>query len=154
MIYWQKSRHDKNHKQIQKLMKLYMINKTWWIQKWSWDCKRGKMGYKNFHLHKNATYVDQCACSKYDAYDPLLFSWFYEKGLVNKDWIFFHIYISRLFHSFWFWAESIVRWGENRRSPRKTTWPPATRTWLVSYVTRAKLEPIAVRWQVIESAKD
>ena len=23
-----------------------------------------------------------------------------------------------------FWAKSIVRWGENGRSPRKTTWPP------------------------------
>ena len=37
---------------------------------------------------------------------------------------------SNLFHSFW--AESIIRWGENGRSPRKTTWPPASRTWLVS----------------------
>ena len=46
---------------------------------------------------------------------------------------------SRLFHSFW--AESIVRWGENRRSPRQTTWPPGSRTWLVSHVTRAELEP-------------
>ena len=25
-----------------------------------------------------------------------------------------------------FWAESIVRWGENGRSPRKKTWPPAS----------------------------
>ena len=37
---------------------------------------------------------------------------------------------SKLFHSFW--AESIIRWGENGRSQRKTTWPPASRTWLVS----------------------
>ena len=37
---------------------------------------------------------------------------------------------SRLFHSFW--AKSIIRWGENGRSLRKTTWPPASRTWLVS----------------------
>ena len=37
---------------------------------------------------------------------------------------------TRLFHLFW--AESIVRWGENARSPRKNTWPPSCRTWLVS----------------------
>ena len=28
--------------------------------------------------------------------------------------------------------------GENWRSSRKTTWPPASRTWLVSHVTRAR----------------
>ena len=37
---------------------------------------------------------------------------------------------SRLFHSFW--TESIGRGDENGRSSRKTTWPPASRTWLVS----------------------
>ena len=37
---------------------------------------------------------------------------------------------SRRFHLFW--AESIVRWGRNRWSPRKTTWPPASRACLVS----------------------
>ena len=46
---------------------------------------------------------------------------------------------SRLFHSFW--AEPIARWGENGRSPIETTWPPASRTWLVSHVTRARLDP-------------
>ena len=35
----------------------------------------------------------------------------------------------RLFYSFW--AKSIVRWHKNMRSPRKNTWPPASRTWLV-----------------------
>ena len=54
---------------------------------------------------------------------------------------------SRLFHSFW--AESIARWCENGRSPRKTTWPPTSRTWLVSQVTQARLKPTAVRWQAI-----
>ena len=44
---------------------------------------------------------------------------------------------------------SIVMWGENRRSPRKTTWPPASRTWLVSHVTQARLGSTAVRWQAI-----
>ena len=48
---------------------------------------------------------------------------------------------SKLFHSFW--AGSIVRLGENGRSPRKTTWPLASRTWLVSHMTRARLEQ---RW--------
>ena len=56
---------------------------------------------------------------------------------------------SRLFHSFW--AQSIVRWGENGRSPRKTTWPPASRTWLVQHVTWARLEPTAVRWRAMIS---
>ena len=56
---------------------------------------------------------------------------------------------SRLFHSFW--AESIIRWGENGRSPRKTI---ASRTWLVPLVTQAGLEPTAVRWRVIWSDKD
>ena len=45
----------------------------------------------------------------------------------------------KFFHSFW--AESIVRWGENRRSPRKTIWPPTSRTWLVSHMTRARSNP-------------
>ena len=50
---------------------------------------------------------------------------------------------SRLFHSFL--AVSVVRWGENGRSPRiQNTWPPASRSWLVSHVTRARLEPTAV----------
>ena len=38
--------------------------------------------------------------------------------------------LPRLFHSFW--AKSIVKWGEKGTSPRKTTWPPASKTWLVS----------------------
>ena len=45
---------------------------------------------------------------------------------------------SRLFHSFW--DESIVRWGKTG-DPREKT--PASRTWLASYVTQAKLEPKA-----------
>ena len=49
----------------------------------------------------------------------------------------------RSFHSFW--AESIVRWSENGRSPRKNTWPLARRTWLVSLIL-ARLEPTVVRW--------
>ena len=44
--------------------------------------------------------------------------------------------LSKLFHSFL--AESIVRWGKNGRSPRKNTWPPASRIWLLSHVTRAR----------------
>ena len=59
---------------------------------------------------------------------------------------------SRRFPSFR--AESIERWGENWRSLRKTTWPPTSRTWLVSDVTRAKLDSTAVRWPAILSAKD
>ena len=52
---------------------------------------------------------------------------------------------SRLFHSFW--AESIIRWGENGRfPPKKHTRPPVRRTWLVSHVTRARLEPIERFW--------
>ena len=51
--------------------------------------------------------------------------------VVMFDFFLFWFYgSSRLFHSFW--AESIVRWDENGRSPRKTTWPPASRTWLIS----------------------
>ena len=41
--------------------------------------------------------------------------------------------LSSLFHTFW--DKSIVRGGENGRSPRKTTWPATNRTWLVSHVT-------------------
>ena len=55
---------------------------------------------------------------------------------------------SRLFHSLW--AESIQRWGENGSSPRKTTGPPTSRTWLVSHVTGARLEPTAVRWRALK----
>ena len=50
---------------------------------------------------------------------------------------------SRLFHSFW--AKLISRWGENGRSPRKTTWPPTSTTSLVSYVT-PKLGSNPQRW--------
>ena len=46
-------------------------------------------------------------------------------------WVLFGFYSpSWLFHSFW--ANSIVRWGKNGKSPRKNTWPPGSRTWLVS----------------------
>ena len=44
---------------------------------------------------------------------------------------------------------SMARWCENGRSPRKTTWPSASRTWLVSHVNLAWLKPTAVRWRVI-----
>ena len=56
---------------------------------------------------------------------------------------------SRLFHPLW--AKSVVRWGKNGRSPRKTTWPPASRTWFVSHVTRDRLKPTAMRWQEPEN---
>ena len=71
--------------------------------------------------------------------------------LHQKIYILFGFYCpSRLVHSFW--AEPItrwgVRWGENGRSPRKkNTWPSASRTWLVSHVIRARLEPTAARWR-------
>ena len=67
-----------------------------------------------------------------------------QQNLQNIFFFFGFYGPSRLFHSFW--AESVVRWGENVRSPRKTTWPPASRTLLVSHVTRARLEPTAMRW--------
>ena len=51
--------------------------------------------------------------------------------------------LSRLFHSFR--AESIVCWGENGRSPKKTTCLPTSRTWLVSDVIQARVEPTTVR---------
>ena len=56
---------------------------------------------------------------------------------------------SRLFHSFW--AKSIVRWGENGKIPREK--PPQAELGS-SHVTRAGLEPTAVRWRAIQSAKD
>ena len=63
--------------------------------------------------------------------------------------------LSRLFHSFW--AKIISRWGENGRSPRLNTWPPAGRTWLAtldSLLPQPGLDPQRFRWRVIESAKD
>ena len=45
-------------------------------------------------------------------------------------------------------SRAIIRWGQNGRSQRKTIWPPASRSWLVLHVTRARLEPTAVRWGV------
>ena len=46
-------------------------------------------------------------------------------GLKMTGALIFRFYgPSRLFHSFW--AESIVRWGNTGRSPRKNTWPPAS----------------------------
>ena len=63
---------------------------------------------------------------------------------VSSKWNDFFVW---LFHSFW--AEPIIRLGENGRSLRKTTWPPASRTWLDSLVTQARLKPTAVRWQAI-----
>ena len=76
----------------------------------------------------------------------LVFFFFFCGGWVGREGV--GVYSpSRLFHSFW--AESIVRWGENGRSLRKTTWPPASRTWLVSHKTQASLEPTEVRWWAI-----
>ena len=54
---------------------------------------------------------------------------------------------SKLFHSLW--AESIIKRGENGRSPRQNTWKPTSRTWFVSHITRARHEPTAVRWWAI-----
>ena len=45
-------------------------------------------------------------------------------------YLFTWVKMSGLFHSFW--DESIVRQGKNMRSMRKTTWPPSSRTWLLS----------------------
>ena len=64
-------------------------------------------------------------------------------------WFLFFLFGFSIKIIFSFWAESIVKWGENGRSLRKTTWPPASRTWLVSHVTPARLEPRVVRWQAI-----
>ena len=50
----------------------------------------------------------------------------HEMKCITMGWKFYGI--SRSFHSFS--AESVIRWDENRRSPRKTTWTPASRTWL------------------------
>ena len=56
-------------------------------------------------------------------------------NIILCDFFLFGYYgPSRLFHSFW--AESLVRYGENGRSP-KNTWPSASRTWLISHVTVA-----------------
>ena len=49
---------------------------------------------------------------------------------------------SRLFHSFW--AEPIARWVEDGRSPRKTTWPPASGTrsfFVISYLILVNSHP-------------
>ena len=58
----------------------------------------------------------------------------------------------RIFYFFLIWAlrpikiislilsKSVSRWGKNRRSRRKTTWSPTSRTWLVSHVHWARLE--------------
>ena len=51
-----------------------------------------------------------------------------------------------IFHLFW--AESVVRCGENGRSLRKTPDHPQAELGL-SHVTRARLKPTVVRWQVI-----
>ena len=40
--------------------------------------------------------------------------------------------------------------GKNGRSQTKITWPPASRTWLVSHVTQTGLEPTAVWWRATE----
>ena len=56
-----------------------------------------------------------------------------QTGLMHRLIFFFWFRFygpSRLFHTFW--TESIVWWGKNGRSSRKTTWPPGSRTWLVS----------------------
>ena len=45
---------------------------------------------------------------------------------------FFFVYLDFMAHQDYFTH------FENGRSPRKTTWPPASGTWLVSHVTRAR----------------
>ena len=53
------------------------------------------------------------------------------------DFFFFFIWVLRPTNIMWLTlSQVIVRWGENGRSPRKTTWPSASRTWLVSQVTQ------------------
>ena len=70
---------------------------------------------------------------------------------INARLFYFYLFIylfiyywfnrpSRLFHSFW--TESDRKW----EIPEKNHLTPASRTWLVSHMTRAKLEPTAVRW--------
>ena len=40
-----------------------------------------------------------------------------------------------------------LRWGENRRSLRKNTWPSASRTWLVPYSEEnCQFIPVALSW--------
>ena len=51
---------------------------------------------------------------------------------------------SSLFHSFW--AESIARWGENGRSPRKTTWPPFVVTCFRQCLTTRKQNLACLTW--------
>ena len=65
-------------------------------------------------------------------------------NLIVFDLIWFGFHgPSRLFHSSW--AEPVDRWGGNETSLRKKKiWSPASRTWLVTHVTRARLEP--QRW--------
>ena len=65
--------------------------------------------------------------------------------IIQTDIYFFKLFLftvflcvfydpSSLFHPFW--TESIVRWRKNVGFPRKTTWPPTNRNWLVSHGTR------------------
>ena len=47
------------------------------------------------------------------------------------------------------WVNGKVRWGKNGRPARKTTWPPASWTWLVSHLTQDRFEPTVARWWAI-----
>ena len=77
-----------------------------------------------------------------------LYSYILKKIFVGRYIFRFRFYCpSRLFYSLW--AKPIVRWSENGRSPRITIWPPASRTWLGSHVTWARIEPPALRWRAI-----
>ena len=50
--------------------------------------------------------------------------------------------LSRLFHSYR--DKTISRWGKTGSTPGKPSDTPASRTWLVSHVASAGLEPIPV----------
>ena len=77
---------------------------------------------------------------------------FYAKPLMAKIRIFFLFGFygpSRLFHSFW--SESIVRWGENGKSPRKIHLATHKQNLacLTCDLSYGRLEPTAVRWRAI-----
>ena len=42
-----------------------------------------------------------------------------------------------------------LRGAKRKISEKKTTWPLASSTWLVSHMTRTRLEPTTVRWRAI-----
>ena len=134
------------------------MNAFIWIMIWFTSTKKG------FSLQLSLILVDTCLFSVFTSWrhSQVLPSTLHQI-LANERWSYLYISFQffflfflfefycpwRLFHSFW--AESIARCGENRRSSRKTT---TSRTWLISHVTQARLKPTSVRWQAIQSAKD